>query len=97
MTTDDIVTRCVVCGNKSDWCECPEHQQAIYKRIAQQAMYDYKCAMWCMAGLSGTYIHPDYYKWYESKGKPSSKQLYDMADRYKKTVLAYIEAYGDEE
>ena len=91
------MNRCLVCFNKSEHCSCPEHQQTIHKRIAQQAMYDYKCAMWCVAGMSDSYIHPDYYRWWESKDKPSSTQLLDMANAYRKTVEGYTAKYGEEE
>lgn len=93
--TDDIVNRCKDCFNLETYCSCPEHQQFNDRRRAVEARNDLRCAMWVGQGMSGAPIHPDYYKWWETKGKPNSKELFDIMDKSMKVLDDYVAKYGE--
>lgn len=95
MVSDDIVTRCKGCFNLSNYCSCPHHQQVNDRRRAVEAQKDMKCAMYCEIGLSGAPIHPDYYKWWENKGKPNSKQLSEIISASREILDCYVQKYGE--
>ena len=90
------MTRCPLCFHMLDYCVCPSHQQVNDRRIAVEAMKNYRSGLIVAGGMYGEPIHPDHYKWWKSVGQPSPRKLSDLLSEWNGIVRDYIEKYGEE-